>query len=184
MTLQWLQRAVAPIVLALTSPGGPQTQVQDAPDPEALNRQVEQLYQASMYFEAAEIAMRALAVAERKFGPDHPVVAKALNNLATLYFVQGRDADASPLFKRALAILKTALGPDHPAVAAAHRYLAELRIEHGGLARAAAYLRRDPETARSPATSVDPPLALVRSATRHATIDPKTGLSPQSAANP
>jgi hypothetical protein len=48
--------------------------------------------------------------------------------LATLYFVQGRDADAEPLFKGALAILKKALGPDHPEVAAARNYLAGLQI--------------------------------------------------------
>jgi len=162
MTLRWLRRAVAPNALAVVSPSGERTQAQDMADPEALSRQVEQLYQVSMYFEATEIAKQALAAAKRKFGPEHPVVAKALNNLATLYFVQGRDADAEPLFNGALALLKKALGPAHPAVAAAHSYLAELRIEQGEWARAAAYLRRNPETASSPATAADPPLALVR----------------------
>jgi tetratricopeptide (TPR) repeat protein len=161
MTLRWLRRAVAPITLAVASPGGDRKQAQDVADPEVLNRQVEQLYQVSMYFEATEIAKQALTLAERKFGPEHPVVAKALNNLATLYFVQGRDADAEPLFNSALVILKKALGPAHPAVAAAHNYLAELRIEQGEWARAATYLR-SPETASSPAiTAVSPP-ALVR----------------------
>ena len=122
---------------------------------------MEQLYQVSMYFEATEIAKQALAAAEKKFGPEHPVVAKALNNLAKLYFVQGRDADAEPLFNRALAILKKALGPAHPAVAAAHSYLAELRIEQREWARAAVYLRRSPD-APSPVGTADPPPALVR----------------------
>lgn len=144
MTLRWLRRVEAPIVSSEASPAEDRTQAQDAADPEALNRQVEQLYQVSMYFEATEIAKQALAIAERKFGPEHPVVAKVLNNLATLYFVQGRDTDAEPLFNGALAILKKALGPDHPAAAAMHSYLAELRIEQGELARAAVYLRPSP----------------------------------------
>ena len=161
MTLRWLRRAVAPIALALASPGGDRTKAQDAADPEALSRQVEQLYQVGMYFEATEIAKQALAVAVRKFGPEHQVVAKAVNNLGTLYFILGRDADAEPLFNGALAILKKALGPDHPAVAAAYSCLAELRIEQREWARAAAYLRQSPETA-SPAATADPPPALVR----------------------
>jgi len=161
MTLRWLRRALAPIALAVGSPGDDRPQAQDTTDPEALSRQVEQLYQVGMYFEATEIAKQALAVAVRKFGPEHPVVAKALNNLATLYFVLGRDADAEPLFNGAFAILKKALGPAHPAVAAAQSYLAELRIEQREWARAAVYLRRSPETA-SPAATADPPPALVR----------------------
>ena len=128
MALRWLRRAVAPM-LSVASPGDDRTKAQDAADPEALNRQVEQLYQVSMYFEATEIAKQALAAAERKFGPEHPVVAKVLNNLATLYFVQGRDAEAEPLFTYALVVLKRALGPDHLDVVAASNYLAGLRIE-------------------------------------------------------
>jgi tetratricopeptide (TPR) repeat protein len=147
MALRWLGRAVGPIALSVAFPVDDRTKAQAAPDPEALNRQVEQLYQLSMYFEATEIAKQALVVAKRKFGREHPVVAKALKNLATLYFVQGRDADAEPLFNDALAILKKTLGADHPEVVAGHTYLAELRIEQREWARAAVYLRRSPVTA-------------------------------------
>jgi tetratricopeptide (TPR) repeat protein len=44
-------------------------------------------------------------------------VATSLNNLADLYRVQGKHAEAEPLFQRALAIQEKALGPDHPDVA-------------------------------------------------------------------
>jgi tetratricopeptide (TPR) repeat protein len=40
-----------------------------------------------------------------------------LNNLAELYRVQGRHAEAEPLYRRALAIREKTLGPDHPDVA-------------------------------------------------------------------
>ena len=168
MTLRWLRRALAPIASAVAFPGDDRPQAQDTTDPEALSRQVEQLYQVGMYFEATEIAKQALAVAVRKFGPEHRVVAKALNNLATLYFILGRDADAEPLFNGAFAILKKALGPAHPAVAAAHSYLAELRIEQREWARAAVYLRRSPEAASPAGTAAHPPALVGKTA-------PKTG---------
>ena len=34
---------------------------------------------------------------EKALGPDHPDVARSLNNLAVLYYEQGRYADAEPL---------------------------------------------------------------------------------------
>jgi hypothetical protein len=40
---------------------------------------------------------RALAIREKALGRDHPDVATSLNNLAALYDVQGRYADAEPL---------------------------------------------------------------------------------------
>ena len=69
------------------------------------------------YAEAEPLYKRALAIREKALGPDHPDVAKALNNLAVLYQKQGRYAEAEPLYKRALAIREKALGPDHPDVA-------------------------------------------------------------------
>jgi tetratricopeptide (TPR) repeat protein len=137
MTLRWLRRVKAPIASSAASPGDDRTQAQDTADPNTLKAQVEQLHLAGKYVEATELAKEALDLAG-------PVVAKALNNLATLYFVQGRDVDAEPLFKHALTVLNKALGPDHPAVAAAHCHLSELRIEQDEQARAAAYLQRSP----------------------------------------
>jgi tetratricopeptide (TPR) repeat protein len=60
------------------------------------------------YAEAADIAKRELAVAERQFGPDDAKVGATLNNLAALYRAQGCYAEAEPLFKRALAIAEKA----------------------------------------------------------------------------
>jgi hypothetical protein len=99
MILRWLRRAAVPNALAIVSPGDDRPQAQGINHPEALTCQVEQLYEANRHVETTEIAKVALA-------------ANALNNLAMLYFVQGRDADAEPLFKCALAILNRILGPD------------------------------------------------------------------------
>jgi Tetratricopeptide repeat len=57
-------------------------------------------------------------------------------NLALLYRVQGRYADAEPLYKRALAIGEKALGPDHPAVAIRLNNLALLYCVQGRYADA------------------------------------------------
>jgi len=54
-----------------------------------------------------ETSQKALELAERQLGPEHPDVATSLNNLAELYREQGRYAQAEPLQKRALAIVDT-----------------------------------------------------------------------------
>ena len=64
----------------------------------------------------------------KHLGPEHPQVAKSLNNLASLYHAQGRYAEAELLLKRALAISEKALGAEHPNVAASlENYSALLR---------------------------------------------------------
>jgi Tfp pilus assembly protein PilF len=52
---------------------------------------------------------RALAIAERAFGPNDPEVATLLNNLGVLHKSQGRFADATIVYRRALRILRTTL---------------------------------------------------------------------------
>ena len=57
---------------------------------------------------------RALAIDEKSFGPDHPSVARDLNNLALLLQATNRLAEAEPLMRRALAIDEKSFGPDIP----------------------------------------------------------------------
>ncbi len=82
-----------------------------------LNQEVNELYRTGNYERAVVVARKALEVAEKIVGPNHPDVATSLNGLALLYHTQGQYAQAEPLFKRALAIYENALGPDHPLVA-------------------------------------------------------------------
>jgi tetratricopeptide (TPR) repeat protein len=81
--------------------------------------------------DAEPLFRRSLAINEKSFGPDHPKVAIALNNLAVLYFRQGKYSEVEPLFKRALAINEKKLGPDHPEVATDLSNLASTYIEEG-----------------------------------------------------
>src|SRR5262249_14182367 len=79
---------------------------------------------------------------EQVLTPDHPDVAVSLNNLAELYGVQGRFADAEPLHKRSLAIREKTLGPDHPLVGQSLNNLAILKFAHEDWAGAVDYWRR------------------------------------------
>ena len=93
---------------------------------DSLNTEVLELYRAGKYERAIVVAKKALEVAEKNVGPNHPDVAKSLNNLAALYDAQGQYAQAEPLYKRVVAILEKALGPDHPNVATGLNNLAGL----------------------------------------------------------
>lgn len=57
------------------------------------------------YAQAEQYYQRALADFQSAFGPNHPKVALALNNLGTFYEKKGDGARAEPLFRQALAIL-------------------------------------------------------------------------------
>jgi hypothetical protein len=53
------------------------------------------LYQAQgRYTEAEPRYQRALAIYEKVLGPEHPEVARSLNNLALLSYTQGQYAEA------------------------------------------------------------------------------------------
>jgi serine/threonine-protein kinase len=65
------------------------------------------------YAEARDDYERVLEWYERVLGPDHPLLARPLNDRAELEFDQGRSDAAIPLLERALAILDRAFGPEH-----------------------------------------------------------------------
>ncbi len=98
---------------------------------ETLTKEVMSLYQKGQYDRAMVVAKKALDVAEKAMGPNHPDVAQSLNNLGSLYHDQGQYAQAEPLYKRSLAIREKALGPDHPDVAESLNNLAELYRKTG-----------------------------------------------------
>lgn len=63
------------------------------------------------YADAEPLLRRALAIREAKRGPDHPEIARALHNLATLLAQEGdKAAEAERLFRRALALREKAPG--------------------------------------------------------------------------
>jgi len=109
---------------------------------EKLSGETQALYQQGKYADALPVAQEALRVAEASFGPEHPNVAKSLNNLAALYHAQGKYAEAEEFLKRSLAIKEKALGPDDPDVAASLNNLAALYDDQGKHSEAEPLLRR------------------------------------------
>ncbi len=93
---------------------------------EILNQEVIGLTRGGEYDRGVVVAKKALEVAEKNVGPNHPDVATSLNNLAELYRNQGLYAQAEPLYRRALAIREKALGLDHPSLATSLNNLATL----------------------------------------------------------
>jgi tetratricopeptide (TPR) repeat protein len=82
-----------------------------------LNASAAYLAEHARYPEAELLYQRALRIWEESLGPKHPEVAYPLNNLANLYYNQGKDAEAERLYERALRIWEASLGRDHPEVA-------------------------------------------------------------------
>jgi len=60
-----------------------------------LNDEVNSIHAAGNYDRAVVVATKALAVAKKEMGADHPSVALSLNNLALLYATQGQHAAAA-----------------------------------------------------------------------------------------
>jgi tetratricopeptide (TPR) repeat protein len=74
------------------------------------------------YSEAVPFLRDALAIYERRLGPEHRDTARTLNNLALTLAYQGDYAGARPLHERRLALV----GPEHPDTAASLNNLALL----------------------------------------------------------
>ncbi len=100
-------------------------------------------WQARGQFRVAEpLFRRALAIAERSYGPHHPTVAIDLNNLAQLLKATNRLDQAEPLYRRALLIAEHSYGPDHPEVARYLNNLAQLLQATNRLDQAEPLIRR------------------------------------------
>ena len=126
----------------------------DAPTERVIN-----LQQAWKYARAISLAQRVLAIREMALGPEHPNVATALNNLAKLYYDQGRYADAEPLFKRSLAIREKSLGLNHPDVAVVLENLTNLDHVQDRYAEAETFYSRSLAIRESALGADDPRVA-------------------------
>lgn len=78
----------------------------------ALNLEIARLYAQGDVDSAIRLAEESLAQAKKEFGPSDLNTAKALNNLANLYFRTGRLDEAGWMYEDALAIEEAKLGRD------------------------------------------------------------------------
>ena len=144
MQRPWFRRIAANVLMAgilvAIVPSAPRAQ--SAEDIAALNRRAVQLYEQGNYVAAMALTQKALTLAERVLGPDHPNTLATLNNLATVYSEQGRYADAEPIYKRVLETRERVLGPEHPDTLISLNNLATLYSDQGRYAEAASLYRR------------------------------------------
>lgn len=92
--------------------------------------------------EAEPLYRRMVSILEKSLDADRPIVATALNNLASLLQATNRLAEAEPLYRRALTIDEAAYGPEHPRVAIGLNNLAQLLKVTNRLAEAEPLSRR------------------------------------------
>ncbi|MEZ4453186.1 MAG: tetratricopeptide repeat protein [Nannocystaceae bacterium] len=98
----------------------------------ALDANLGQVYHAEGDREtAATIHERAVAGWTAIYGPDHPSVALALNNLANTRGAMGQQEEALALHQRALAIRIATYGELHPAVASSLANIALVKVATG-----------------------------------------------------
>jgi len=107
-----------------------------------LNQAAFYLYEHALYAQAEPLYQRALAIREKRLGPEHPHTAQSLNNLALLYKTQGKYEQAEPLYQRALAIREKGLSPEHPNTAQSLNNLAVLYYAQGEYEQAEPLLQR------------------------------------------
>ena len=100
------------------------------------------LNRAAKYAEALPLMERVLEIREKTLAPEDPLVAEALQDLATIYRNKEDYARAEPLFRRALAIREKVLGEEHPDAAASLNSLAGLYRERGDYDKAEPLFRR------------------------------------------
>jgi tetratricopeptide (TPR) repeat protein len=84
------------------------------------------LHDHTRYREAEPLLKRALAIYEQQQGPDHPNMARGLNNLAEFYRSQGKYGQAEELLKQAISIYEQQLETNHPDIAASINNLASI----------------------------------------------------------
>jgi tetratricopeptide (TPR) repeat protein len=94
-------------------------------------------------YDAAEpLSRRALAIAEKAQGAEHPHTGIRLNNLAFLLQQKGDYDGAEPLCRRALAIAERAQGADHPETGISLNNIAALLKDQGNYDAAEPLYRR------------------------------------------
>jgi nephrocystin-3 len=95
-----------------------------------------------LYIYALPLLEQALDISESIFGQDHPDVVPSLNNLATLYYIEGWYHLAEPLYKRALAIEENRHELQYHRIACIRGNLAGLYLMQSKFAEAEHYADR------------------------------------------
>ncbi|MBI4718225.1 MAG: serine/threonine protein kinase [Planctomycetes bacterium] len=112
--------------------------LRDEPEVEAEIRSTlgSTLYSLGNYPESERQLRLAVDLRSAALGPEHPDVARALNDLALVVMARGAYADAEATYRRALDLQRAALGEDHVDVAQGMQDLAAALRAQGKLDQA------------------------------------------------
>lgn len=89
------------------------------------------LRQAGKSSQALPLGLRALDITEKSMGPEHPLTARSLINLAITYSTLSQHDEALPLWKRVTEFCLSELGADHPLTGTSLRNLAGTYLKLG-----------------------------------------------------
>ena len=122
-----------------------------------LNDRSVELFNQRRYAEAAEMAEKAVRIAEGELGPNDPLVAASLSNVAAIYKAQARYKEAEGLLKRAVNIFeRDQKNPDQAMSLVPLHMLAWLYETQGRYADAQPLLRKALGIAETRIPSDDP----------------------------
>jgi CHAT domain-containing protein/Tfp pilus assembly protein PilF len=133
---RWVLLGAVLLALAGSASVGRGQDQKDEAELRATYNQGNALYEAGRYAEALPYWEKAVRLAERVYGRNHPQTAAYLNEVAMLYKDMGQYGKAEPLFQRCLQILEDKLGKDHPLVAQSLNNLAVLYDNQGRYGKA------------------------------------------------
>ena len=109
---------------------------------EKLTAEVKRLFGAQKYEEALAPARRVVELREKALGPDHPLVALALYNLATVHAEMKKTGEAETLYRRALAVLDGSPGSNVELAANTANRLALVSFNRKDYQEAEAFFQR------------------------------------------
>jgi tetratricopeptide (TPR) repeat protein len=97
------------------------------------------------YVESERLLVRALDLIEQRMGPDHPMLIRTLDNLASLDKRAGRIDESGARLRRAMGIAERRLGVEHPLYGMVLASYADYLRRHGGKTQAKAVQARSLE---------------------------------------
>jgi len=83
----------------------------------SLQQKMHEMHASGSYVEARDLAEECRTIALGLFGPDHPVSASSVNNLALMYKALGETGRATKYYREALGLYRRSVGQVHRSTA-------------------------------------------------------------------
>ncbi len=97
------------------------------------------LYKYGMYYDAEQVYLRQIPLAEELYGKEHEKTATSYNEIGVVYKAQGDYPQALEYYGKALAIFEKVLGTDHPDTASSYNNIGLVYDAQGNYPQALEY---------------------------------------------